>query len=210
MSSLPLINLICSENISNNPDNNNEEIATLIRYKYNRENMQRTSRAYLIIICIAILLTAGCTGAGSPSTNIVPTQQVVRITEPVTPIPTDTPSQDPIIGVWRFGIEDFDYRYQYEVNPNGTSRFSSFFSGKKVISFTGTWYSEGHNVYILPNPESKRDEWVWIYVPSSDTLHNQYSPLIEYHRYMGNPNIAPSGNHADGSDELLNISKVIS
>jgi hypothetical protein len=85
-----------------------------------------------IVLMAAVVITAGCVG-GSKETVVTPT-------------PTSTIAQDPIVGSWRSDNEYSDIRYQ--INPDGTLFTSEQTKGKKnSFLIKGTWRNLGNNSY---------------------------------------------------------------
>jgi len=103
-----------------------------------------------------------------------------------TPLSTVAQTQDAIIGVWRYSEPDgYDLRYQF--NADGTLQvFARGKTGQKVYSHTGTWKSEGKNLYFISYQGSEGD---WMYVPTSDSLYETSFPKTIYTRYQGNVKI---------------------
>jgi len=129
----------------------------------------------LTSIIIGIVSMSGCTSTGSP---------------------TVAQAQDPIIGVWRYSIqnnpldgEDYDFRYEFK--PEGSYQ-AAFLNPnyREGNSYLGTWKFTGNNSYNLSTRGSPDD--IWIYVPSSDSFYLADAPHLLFTRYQGSINIDSS------------------
>jgi len=134
----------------------------------------------IILLLVAVVIAAGCVG-GNKETVVTPTPQIVYVTVLVTPTPTATPAQDPIIGVWRFSSGDYDFRYRF--NADGTQVSSSDASFvKSTTVLYGTWSSLGGNSYSI-NTEGM-DPDTFIYDPARNTIYDTTYQML-YTPYQG-------------------------
>ena len=99
---------------------------------------------YLLFIVFLVVasITAGCIG-GNQNSAATPTLQ----TNTITPKPTITKVQDPIIGVWRISnSQGYDDRYRF--NANGTYIESFYVVDSEITQIhSGTWSAQGGNSY---------------------------------------------------------------
>ena len=94
----------------------------------------------IFLLVVAVVITAGCA-------TIAPTVAPTPQTGTITPKPTITKVQDPIIGVWRISnSQGYDDRYRF--NANGTY-IESFYvvDSENTQIHSGTWSAQGGNSY---------------------------------------------------------------
>ena len=94
----------------------------------------------IFLLVVAVVITAGCA-------TIAPTVAPTPQTGTITPKPTITKVQDPIIGVWRISnSQGYDDRYRF--NANGTYIESFYVVDSEITQIhSGTWSAQGGNSY---------------------------------------------------------------
>jgi hypothetical protein len=156
-------------------------------------NLKKAGPACLAILCIGIMLTAGCIGTGTARVTAVAPPVVTPAAVPVSSgraLPASL-ALDPIVGTWRSPGPAYQFRIVF--GPDGTTQET--FANQPGVMYNGMWQSVGGNLYLVTRESG--DKTVWVYSPLSNTLAKQSAPGITYSLYQGTtggPAAALSGN----------------
>jgi hypothetical protein len=157
-------------------------------------NLKKAGPACLAILCIGVMLTVGCLGAG--------TADVAAVAPLVTPASVPVSSAralpaslalDPIVGTWRSPGPAYQFRIVF--GPDGTTQET--FANQPGVMYNGTWQSSGSNLYLVTRESG--DKKVWVYSSSSNTLAKQSAPGITYSLYQGTTGSSAAAFSGNGS-----------
>lgn len=151
--------------------------------------LKRTGSFALAILCVAVLLAAGCTdtassspaSSGSTGTSFGSSSAKALF--------------DPIVGVWRSPGTVYRFEITFEVD----GRTQEYYSSVPNVVFNGTWQSLGGQKYMVTRDTGKTS--VWTYDPSSNTITKNDAPGIVYSLYQGVG--TAKGSEATGSSVLF-------
>ncbi len=150
-----------------------------IPQKHPLRNMQKTGFVFLIVLCISVILTAGCTNAGTvvpaPAPTVTPVTSSIASSRS---LPASL-SLDPIVGAWRSPGPVYQFRIVF--GPDGTTQET--FATQPGVMYNGTWQPAGTNLYLVTGDNGNKT--VWVYSPDSNTLTKQSAPGIMYSLYQG-------------------------
>jgi hypothetical protein len=142
-------------------------------------NLKKAGPACLAVLCIGIMLTAGCIGAGTANAAaIAPSATPALLAASSRALPPSL-SLDPIVGTWRSPGPAYQFRIAF--GPDGTTQET--FANQPGVMYNGTWQPAGSNLYLVTRESG--DKTVWVYSPSSNTLAKQSAPGITYSLYQG-------------------------
>lgn len=156
-------------------------------------NLKKAGPGCLAVLCIGVMLTAGCLGAGTADMAAVAPPVVTAAAVSVSSaraLPSSL-ALAPIVGTWRSPGPAYQFRIVF--GPDGTTQETS--ANQPGVMYNGTWQSAGGNLYLVTRESG--DKTVWVYSPSSNTLTKQSAPGITFSLYQGTtggPAAALSGN----------------
>ena len=163
------------------------KIATVIGLNDLPRNMQcRNAFVFLTLVCIAVIMAAGCTGSTANNTphgdaGMAPaTTQVVTpglatpVLSPAQPAPS---SQDPIIGKWSI---TFAKGGSAQVVFSADGSFAGYLNGGNQVFKSGTWQSTGNGKYTVTiTGQASPANWV---LDANTTAYDSTYPALVYSR----------------------------
>ncbi len=167
-----------------------------IRSVCHLHNLQGIRSLVLIVLCIALVLLAGCMGAGTTP----PTPAAANALSPfVTPSgsPATKLSFDPIVGIWRSTGSGHQFQIVFDVNGKTQETDSSI----PNVCYNGTWISAGDNTYLVTRDTGKNT--LWIHDVAANTIHKQEVASVVYSLYQGTGMSAGSPTATAGSSAVL-------
>lgn len=138
--------------------------------------------ACLAVLCIGIVLTAGCTetaGAGIATTSAAPASGADSVLSACTQILPSSLGLDPIDGSWRSPGPGYLFRITFGMD--GTTQET--FANQPGVVFNGTWVNIGSNQYIVTRDTGLKS--VWSYAPDTNTISKKTASGITYSLYQG-------------------------
>jgi hypothetical protein len=159
-------------------------------------NLQGIGSLVLIVLCIALVLAAGCTGAGT-------TPPAPAAADALSPFVTPSGSSatkvsfDPIVGIWRSTGSGHQFQIVFDVNGKTQETDSSI----PNVCYNGTWIPAGDNTYLVTRDTGKNT--LWIHERSANTIYKQEAPSIVYSLYQGTGMSAGSPTATAGPSAVL-------
>lgn len=132
----------------------------IILPEYNREDMQKQIWILSLLLCVVMILTAGCTSSISSAPSVTTTPQ----------------PEDPIIGSW---MTIGDSTLYYIFLPDG--KFQSGELRSPGLMSLGNWSKTGENKYLVKIKGASDEDFV--YVPSGDYIYWAIAPGAHATRY---------------------------
>jgi hypothetical protein len=129
----------------------------------------------MIVLCILLVLAAGCTGTGTTSTSPAATGTLSTVTGSA----ASRLSFDPIVGVWRSPGTVYQFEITFDLNGKTQERYSSV----PNVYYNGTWLPVGDNKYLVTRDNGENT--LWIHDLSKNTVYKQEAPRIVYLPYQG-------------------------
>lgn len=135
--------------------------------------MQKTGPLVLIVLCIIVILTAGCLDGGAPQSGTgSQAQSLSGSTAPGTDF-------DPVIGVWRSPGTVYKFEISFDVEGKTKETYSSV----PNVFYNGTWMPAGVNTYLVTRDTGEKT--LWIHDVSANTIYKKDVPGIVYSFYQG-------------------------
>jgi hypothetical protein len=163
-----------------------------IRSVCHLHNLQGIRSLVLIVLCITLILAAGCMGAGT--TSLPPAANAISPFVTPSGSPATKLSFDPIVGIWRSTGSGHQFQIVFDVN--GKTQETD--SGIPNVCYNGTWIPAGDNAYLVTQDTGKNT--LWIHDVAANTIHKQEAASVVYSLYRGtsagNPT-ATAGSSAD-------------
>ena len=108
-------------------------------------NLKKAGPGCLAVLCIGVMLTAGCLGAGTADMAAVAPPVVTAAAVSVSSaraLPSSL-ALAPIVGTWRSPGPAYQFRIVF--GPDGTTQETS--ANQPGVMYNGTWQSAGGNLY---------------------------------------------------------------
>jgi hypothetical protein len=167
-----------------------------IRSVCHPHNLQGLRSLVLIVLCIALVLLAGCMGAGTTPSAPAATNALSPFVTPSGSSATKL-SFDPIVGIWRSTGSGHQFQIVFDVNGKTQETDSSI----PHVIYNGTWIPAGDNTYLVTRDTGKNT--LWIHDVAANTIHKQEAPGVVYSLYQGTGMSAGSPTATAGSSAVL-------
>ena len=148
---------------------------------------KRNAMVILAVVCLAVILAAGCTGSttGSPAqagTGSAPATTQVSTSAAATPAAASgTPaavSQDPIIGKWSTPTVQGE---SAQVVFGADGSFTGYLNGGSQVMKSGTWQNAGSGKYTI-TITGRTAPANWVLDAGSSTAYDTAYPSLVYSR----------------------------
>jgi hypothetical protein len=148
---------------------------------------KRDALVVLALVCLAMILAAGCTGstAGSTApagTGSAPATTQVSTPGVVTPAATSgtvaAASQDPIVGKWSTPTVQGE---SAQVVFGADGSFTGYLNGGTQVMKSGTWQSAGSGKYTV-TITGQAAPANWVLDATTTTAYNAAYPALKYTR----------------------------
>jgi len=162
-------------------------------------NLQKTGYVFLIVLCIAVIFTAGCVGSGTNSAASAPVPSTTPAASTIASsrsLPVSL-SLDPIVGIWRSPGPAYQFRIAFDVN----GKTQETFANQPAVIYNGTWKLTGGNTYLVTRDTGEK--MVWIYSPDSNTICKQAVTGITYSLYQGVAGANTSAAFFSGTGDMV-------
>ncbi|HNX18240.1 MAG TPA: hypothetical protein PKM50_07950 [Methanoregula sp.] len=135
--------------------------------------MKRAGPLVLVLFCIIMVLSAGCT-----DDNAIPasTGSQPKVMSGST---GSNPDFDPIIGVWRSPGAVYKFEIMFDIEGKTRETYSSV----PNVFYNGTWIPAGEKTYLVTRDTG--DKTLWIHDASANTIYKKDMPGIVYSFYQG-------------------------
>jgi len=137
-------------------------------------NLQKTGTLVLIVLCILLVLAAGCTDAGT-----TPAGTSSQSTVSSSGSAASKQDFDPIVGVWRSPGAVYKFEITFSVDGKTKETYSSV----PNVFYNGTWIPAGDNTYLVTRETGENT--LWIHDMSTNTIYKKETPGIVYSFYQG-------------------------
>jgi len=157
----------------------------------------RTGSFALAVLCITVVLAAGCTG--TQETQLTPVNTLTPLTSASSGTSASGLSYDPIVGVWRSPGAIYKFEITFDVNGKTQENYASV----PNVFYNGTWTALGNNMYLVTRDSGEK--YIWIHDTSGNTVYKKEAPSIVYMLYqgVGRASAAPGGSTAVSGAALL-------
>ena len=160
-------------------------------------NLQKTGYVFLIVLCIAVIFTAGCVDSGTtsaaPAPSVTPAASAIASSRS---LPASL-SLDPIVGIWRSPGPAYQFGIAFDVHGETQETYAN----QPAVIYNGTWQLAGGNTYLVTRDTGEKT--VWIYSPGSNTLCKQAVPGITYSLYQGVAGANTSAAFFSGTGDMV-------
>jgi len=157
----------------------------------------RTGSFALAVLCITVVLAAGCTG--TQETQLTPVNTLTPLTSASSGTSASGLSYDPIVGVWRSPGAIYKFEITFDVNGKTQENYASV----PNVFYNGTWTALGNDMYLVTRDSGEKN--VWVHDLSANTLYKKETPAIVYTLYqgVGRASAAPGGSTVVSGEALL-------
>ena len=157
----------------------------------------RTGSLALAVLCITVVLAAGCTG--TQETQLTPVNTLTPLTSASSGTSASGLSYDPIVGVWRSPGAIYKFEITFDVNGKTQENYASV----PNVFYNGTWTALGNDMYLVTRDSGEKN--VWVHDLSANTLYKKETPAIVYTLYqgVGRASAAPGGSTVVSGEALL-------
>ena len=157
-------------------------------------NLQAAGPVWLAVLCIGVILTAGCMGAGTAEVSVLaPSATPDAISMSSSRSLPASLSLDPIVGTWRSPGPAYQFRIVFGLD--GTTQET--YANQPGFMYNGTWQPAGNNLYLVTRDNG--DKTIWVYSPASNTLTKQSASGIIYSLYQGTTSASTAAFAGNGS-----------
>ena len=98
-------------------------------------NLQKTGYVFLIVLCIAVIFTAGCVDSGTtsaaPAPSVTPAASAIASSRS---LPASL-SLDPIVGIWRSPGPAYQFGIAFDVHGETQETYAN----QPAVIYNGTW-----------------------------------------------------------------------
>jgi hypothetical protein len=140
-------------------------------------NLTGTGTLVIAVLCILLVLAAGCTNAGT--TSPTPAATGIQSSGSSFGSTASKVSFDPIVGVWRSPGAVYTFEITFELNGKTEERYSSV----PHVYYNGTWLPVGDNTYLVTRESGEKT--IWVHDLSKNILYKKDTPRIVYTLYQG-------------------------
>ncbi|MGB8219794.1 MAG: hypothetical protein WCE46_05360 [Methanoregula sp.] len=147
----------------------------------------RTALVFVVFVCLAAILVAGCTSStasANAQTNTGPAATMTQVSTSgmVTPAAaqgtTAAASQDPIVGKWSTPTVK-GYSAQVVFGADGS--FTGYLNGGSQVMKSGTWQSAGSGKYTITISGTAAPV-NWVFEANTNVAYDTAYPSIVYSR----------------------------
>lgn len=160
----------------------NTETIIARRKKRHRCMSKRNAFVILAVVCLAVILAAGCTGSttGSPAqagTGSAPATTQVSTSAAASGTPAAA-SPDPIVGKWSTPTVQGD---SAQVVFGADGSFTGYLNGGSQVMKSGTWQNAGSGKYTI-TITGRTAPANWVLDAGSSTAYDTAYPSLVYSR----------------------------
>ncbi len=142
----------------------------------------RNALVFLVIVCLALILAAGCTSSTATTSAPVGAGPAVTATQVSTPAAasgtTAAASQDPLVGKWSTPIVQGD---SAQVVFGADGSFTGYLNGGSQVMKSGTWQNAGSGKYTI-TITGRAAPANWVLDASFNTAYDTAYPALLYSR----------------------------
>jgi len=141
----------------------------------------RNSLVFLVLVCLALILVAGCTSSTTTTSGPAGASPAATTTQVSTPAAasgtTAAASQDPIVGKW--SVTGASGSVQVVFGADGS--FTGYMNGGSQVMRSGTWQNIGGGKYSV-TISGQSAPVTWVFDTTSNTAYNAAYPALVYSR----------------------------
>ena len=139
----------------------------------------RNTMVFLIFVCLAVILVAGCTGSTTNTGAVTPqASNPVLATPAASPLSTPVASQDPIVGKWSYTTPRGS---SAQVTFGADGSFAGYIDGGSQVLRSGTWQDMGGGKYTV-TISGQASPANWVLDANTNMAYNSAYPTLEYSR----------------------------
>ena len=142
----------------------------------------RNTLVFLVIVCLALILVAGCTSSTATTSAPAGAGPAVTATQVSTPAAasgtTAAASQDPLVGKWSTPVVQGD---SAQVVFGADGSFTGYLNGGSQVMKSGTWQNAGNGKYTI-TITGRAAPANWVLDASSNTAYDTAYPALLYSR----------------------------
>jgi len=141
----------------------------------------RNAIVFLALVCLAVILVAGCTSSTTTSNAQAGAGPVVTTTQVSTPAASSgmtAASQDPIVGTWSTPTVQGN---SAQVVFGADGSFTGYLNGGSQVMKSGTWQSVGSGKYTV-TITGQAAPANWVLDATTNTAYNAAYPALVYSR----------------------------
>ncbi|MFY9749680.1 MAG: hypothetical protein WAK75_05985 [Methanoregula sp.] len=135
---------------------------------------KRNALVFLVIVCLALILVAGCTS--STTTTSAPAGAGAAATTTQVSTPAAAASQDPIVGKWSITGASGN---SAQVVFGADGSFTGYLNGGSQVMRSGTWQNIGGGKYTV-TIKGQSAPVTWVLDATSNTAYNAAYPTLVY------------------------------